>query len=48
MAPRAVAAIAKGKLSQDEINRLADEIMNNATDATSLHLGLQRLVQQLK
>jgi polyhydroxyalkanoate synthesis regulator phasin len=48
MAPRAVAALAKGKLNQDEINRLADEVMNDATDAASLHLRLQRLVQQLK
>jgi hypothetical protein len=48
MAPRAVAAIAKGKLSQVEINRLSDEIMNEATDVASLHRRLERLAKQLK
>lgn len=43
MAPRAIAAITKGKLSAEEINRLAEDIMGEVTDAAGLHRRLQKL-----
>lgn len=47
MAPRIIAAMGKGKLSVEEVNHLADNVLANATDAASLHRRLQDLAKQL-
>jgi phospholipase C len=47
MAPRVVAALGKGKLSDDEILRLAQEVTTGLKDAESLHRRLAQLARRL-
>jgi hypothetical protein len=43
MTPRIVAAMAKGRLSDQEVAQLSDKILREASDAASLHMQLERL-----
>jgi hypothetical protein len=47
MAPRVVAALAAGKLSPQEIDRVSNEILAGATDLRSLHAMLDSLAKRL-
>ena len=47
MAPRVVTALAAGKLSAEEINRLSDQILADATDLKSLHALLDGVARRL-
>jgi phospholipase C len=47
MAPRAVAAIAHGKLSDREIRETSDDILSRATDLTTLHALIAELARRL-
>ena len=47
MAPRIIAAMAKGKLNDHEITQLSDKILREASDAASLHTQLERLAKTL-
>ncbi len=46
MAPRIIAAMARGRLSSDEVNALAERVLREASDAASLHQRLQSLARQ--
>nr|WP_315491381.1 alkaline phosphatase family protein [uncultured Rhodoferax sp.] len=43
MTPRIVAAMAQGRLSDQEVAQLSDKILREASDAASLHMQLERL-----
>ncbi|SDZ96251.1 alkaline phosphatase family protein [Variovorax sp. YR216] len=47
MAPRAVTALAAGKLPPDEINRISEQILADATDLKSLHAMIDALAKRL-
>ena len=47
MTPRVIAAMGKGKLSDQEVQQLSEKILGEARDAASLHTQLERLARQL-
>ena len=47
MAPRVVTALAAGKLGPDEINRISEQILADATDLKSLHAMIDALAKRL-
>ncbi len=47
MTPRVIAAMAKGKLSDHEIQQLSEKILREAGDAPGLHMQLERLAKKL-